>query len=155
MVSHEAMQTRGIWSPSTERPFDEDIIYHDEALVIAKGLSQSIISIFNIVNILSCKLTLWHAKYFSDVCPIGHEWGLSVGDLIQSNLCCYRVDIQPVVLVFTFGISVVFKGDLLYHQVWVWLAVTFWKCAASDITDGRVHLDVWRTDEQGVLQSTG
>ena len=31
----------------------------------------------------------------------------------------------------------------------------FWKSAPYDITGGRVHLDVWRIDEQRLLQSTG
>ena len=31
----------------------------------------------------------------------------------------------------------------------------FWKCVASDIIGGRVHLGVWRIDEQRLLQSTG
>ena len=31
----------------------------------------------------------------------------------------------------------------------------FWKSASSDIKSGRVHLDVWRIDEQSFLQSTG
>ena len=31
----------------------------------------------------------------------------------------------------------------------------FWKCVASDIIGGRVHLGVWWIDEQRLLQSTG
>ena len=48
------------------------------------------------------------------------------------------------------------KGDVLYRQVWVISRYKpFWKSSPFDIRSGRVHLDVWRIDEQRVLQSTG
>ena len=50
----------------------------------------------------------------------------------------------------------VIKGDMFYHRVRVGLAVTsrLEKSASSDVTSGRVHLDVCWIDEQRLLQST-
>ena len=56
-----------------------------------------------------------------------------------------------------FFVQTYLTGDILYHQVWVWFTnyKPIWNSASSDITSGRVQLDVWRIDEQRFLQSTG
>ena len=65
----------------------------------------------------------------------------------------------PYLVSFMVAINAgIYKGLMPCHQVWVWLA----SCLAqgrkdfhSDITSGRVHPDVWRLDEQHLLQFTG
>lgn len=60
-------------------------------------------------TVVFTELTIGDAYNFSIVCSIDQEFGLSVGQFVQPDICCLPINSQPVVTVAEFDIPMNMK----------------------------------------------
>ena len=108
------------------------------------------------------EMLTWAGRNWPRCSPIYMHADLQQHDLLKQLLSeiQWNVEIKFRLLIMALSSSVInlrFKWGIFCHQVWVWLAVTSRKIILflcfSDITIGRVHLDVCWIDQAPSLPS--